>query len=94
MSDELTKQATHPWRSIRFNATKLIADLGGPARVMRLLDNYARRPVMRKTVEKWAERDSIPSNSLFLIIVAAAMAGQPISILDYLEIVPPLEDVE
>lgn len=54
-----------------WNLSKLVKDLGGPARVQTLLLSEGMRPVHYRTLCHWGEGNSSPSHAVALIVALA-----------------------
>lgn len=65
--------------SNRIDVTALLARFGGVPDLCRRLNN-AGVAISVKTVEKWRERQSIPSPRLIQLIELAVLEGQPIAL--------------
>jgi hypothetical protein len=67
----------------KFNASKLIDDLGGVAAALRVFKKMGCY-VTYKSVESWKTRNRIPSDAL--AVIAVYMRKQPFDLIDYIDI--------
>lgn len=74
-----------------WNLSKLIKDLGGPARVQTLLLSEGMRPVQYRTLCHWGEGNATPSHGVALIVALARRLDPSFDPMAYLD-TQPCED--
>jgi hypothetical protein len=73
----------NPYLSNRIDVARLLTRFGGVPELCRRL-NANSVAISIKTVEKWRERQSIPSPRLIQLVELASREGQPIALDDYI----------
>lgn len=68
--------------TLRLDAYKIVQRFGGRSELWRRLDARGHH-VSLKTIEKWMERDSIPSHRLLVLMDLAKAEGKPLVLDDY-----------
>ena len=67
----------------------IIKRFGGRTELWRRLNGVMRHSISVKTIEKWTERNSIPSSRLIIMMELAKKEGQPLIISEYVRTIAP-----
>jgi len=67
----------------------IIHRFGGRTELWRRMNNTMRHSISVKTIEKWTERNSIPSSRLLILIELAKREGKPLIISEYVRTLEP-----
>jgi hypothetical protein len=68
---------------VRFDARRLIDDLGGPTKVHQMFDIMGAELSLR-TIEQWRHRDDMPAEAVATIMLWSMRGGSVYPIHDYL----------
>lgn len=67
----------------RFDAHAIVQSFGGPRGMMNALEEVG-YPTNIKRIQKWRERDSIPSHALAALMLYKLRGGERLSLNEYL----------
>ena len=73
--------------SSRINTKQLIAYFGGRIELWRRLEARGFK-LSVKTIEKWMERDNIPSNRIVQLMALASLEGRPLDLNHFISRLP------